>query len=106
MGPRNVFDVIDVSRTLLAYGVRRVEVTYPDGVETELRLGLPAAPEALAVIMANIPQGSHMISNHSDTDDDGNVFSYASYWVPQPIRCTTCLHHIRSNTHACKLVEA
>ncbi|MFB9529076.1 hypothetical protein [Nonomuraea roseola] len=88
----------------LARGVRRVEIVYRDGVEVELRIPHPAGPEVLAETVNEVPRNAHLIGSYTDTEDDGRVYTYSSFWIPAQVGCGACKCASGVTGSHCKLV--
>jgi hypothetical protein len=106
MGPENPLNIIDVRETFLPHGVRRIEVSYPDGVEVEFRTRLPASAESGRTIAANTPEDSFWVSTHMDEGEDGFTYAFYSAWVMCTHDCSTCPVSRAGMDKTCGLVVA
>ncbi|GGP84500.1 hypothetical protein [Streptosporangium pseudovulgare] len=81
MGPSDLFAVSGIQTTYHG-NVRRAVITYPDGVETELRFPLPIRRDE--AVTAPMPPGdAYMIRMITEEEEeDGRVYGYVAYWSP------------------------
>jgi hypothetical protein len=98
---------MDISKETLTSAVRKTVVVYPDGVELEFRVRLPASSGTVQVVFRAIPDDAWLTATYTDDEGDGFTYSYASYWIPCTLNCASCGVPATGVTIApCKLVRA
>ncbi|GAA2294430.1 hypothetical protein GCM10010149_48010 [Nonomuraea roseoviolacea subsp. roseoviolacea] len=106
MGPEDPLAIIEVRRIDLPHGVRRTDVIYPDGVEIEYRMRLPAAVEATRTVALSAPDQSFLTSVHMDEESDGFTYAYHQRWLICTRDCKTCpVRRSGVTVEICKLVD-
>lgn len=107
MGPDNPLDILDVKHVTLSHGLEKTTVVYPDGIEVEFKIMLPASVDTMRTLCAGFPPGAWLCSTFTDDDTNGLSYAYTSYWLPCNRNCETCwIPDSGVTMKPCKLVKA